>query len=515
VAQGRLTRASFAGLLVAGAAAEAAAPDVPFWLRAIDFAVGAALVLLSAWALPRDRPAALLGGVTAGLWFLGTLADADSARLSSLGATCVLAHRGPLLHLLLRAPDRALGAAGAAVASAGWAAAWVPVGAGGPATAAVAALATALLLLRARTAPADRRAAGWAAAACLLPLAALWAAAAAGASGTVLLLAVEAAVACSAAVAITAPAGTWSGRAAAPLVVDLPAFRGGASPITEQIAHALGDPDLEIRFALPHGDWITERGQVAGEPQAGNGRFVTRAGAPGGGAVALIHGAAAPVDRRLARAAAAAAALALDAARLDADVRARAADVRASRLRLLTAADRERRAIAERLERPLARLAGVRADLDGELLAELDAARADLDALGSGLYPAAVVHGRLPEELAELVSRSPVAAELRLVGELRSLPEELQAAIWFVCSEALANVARHAVASSARVEVGVRESAVSVAVSDDGRGGAKLERGLRGLEDRVEALGGSFRVESPRGGPTHVRATLPLRRARS
>jgi signal transduction histidine kinase len=95
----------------------------------------------------------------------------------------------------------------------------------------------------------------------------------------------------------------------------------------------------------------------------------------------------------------------------------------------------------------------------------------------------------------------------RLVLEL---VDQLQAATWFVCSEALANVARHSGASSARVEVALRGGELRVEVRDDGRGGAALERGLRGLEDRVEALGGAFWLESPRGGPTTVGAALPL-----
>jgi signal transduction histidine kinase len=484
---------------------------VPVTMRIADFAVGAALICLSAWALPRDRTAAVLGSATAVLWFLGTLADADDSQLSSLGAACVLAHRGPLVHMLLRAPDPTLRAFPLVLAAAAWIAGFLPVGVAGPATAAVAAAGGCVLLVGARKAPADRRAVARAAAGCLVVLAALWAAAARGASGNMLLLAVEAAVVVAAAVAITAAAGTWSGRAAI-VVVDLPAHRAGASPITERIAAALGDPDLEIRYALPDGGWIDERGHAASAPSSDDGPAVTHAAAPGGGSVALIHGAAAPVDRRLAEAAAAAAALALDAARLDADVRNRAADIRASRLRLLTAADGERRALAQRLERPLARLGRVRRDLggDGELLAQLDAARADLIALGSGLYPAAVTHGRLHEQLVELVERSPVEAKLVAQGDLRSLPEELQAAAWFVCSEALANIARHSGASSARVDVAVHASEMRIEVRDDGRGGAAPERGLRGLEDRVEALGGAFWLESPRGGPTTVGAALPV-----
>jgi signal transduction histidine kinase len=90
-----------------------------------------------------------------------------------------------------------------------------------------------------------------------------------------------------------------------------------------------------------------------------------------------------------------------------------------------------------------------------------------------------------------------------------ALPETLRAAVWFLCSEALANVARHARASRAAIIVAHSDGALEVEVSDDGRGGATLTRGLRGLADRVDALGGTFVVNSPAGGPTVIRVRLP------
>ena len=83
---------------------------------------------------------------------------------------------------------------------------------------------------------------------------------------------------------------------------------------------------------------------------------------------------------------------------------------------------------------------------------------------------------------------------------------------YFVCSEALANVAKYAGASQARVTVVASEHELRVRVGDDGVGGADARRGsgLRGLADRVEALGGRLRVESPRGGGTRVEAILPI-----
>ena len=83
--------------------------------------------------------------------------------------------------------------------------------------------------------------------------------------------------------------------------------------------------------------------------------------------------------------------------------------------------------------------------------------------------------------------------------------------MWFVCSESLANVAKHAPAARASVEVAVRNGTVTVTVADDGGGGADAGRGsgLRGLADRVEALGGRLVVDSPTGRGTKLLATLP------
>ena len=515
MAEGALSRwAAAAALLGAGAAAEAAAPAVADGLRIADFAAGATLGCLSAWLLGRNTSAALVGGAAAVAWFLGTLADADAGWAAAIGAASALAYRGPLVHLLLLAPrerlDRPLKRGTAASA---WAAGFLPSGVGGPATAVLAASGAAEQAAGSRRAPADSRRAMWATAGCLAALSALWAAAAAGAGGTGLLLLNDLAVAIAGAVALTAAGGLWARGRAGALVVDLGAQDLAHAPVTDRLARALADPDLEIRDALPSGRWVDERGHAVAAPDEHD--TVTRAAAPGGGEVALLHGGGMRADPRLVAAATAAAALALDSARLDADVRAQSAEVRASRRRLLTAADRERRTLAERLERsPLPRLRHVRQRLarsDAALTRELDAAMTELAALAHGLYPPGVALRRLPEALEEMAARSVVAAQLRLDGDLRALPDDVQAAIWFFCSEALANVARHSGATAAEIDVTAAAAGVVIEISDDGRGGATLERGLRGLSDRAEALGGVLTVDSPMGGPTAIRLELPVR----
>jgi signal transduction histidine kinase len=91
------------------------------------------------------------------------------------------------------------------------------------------------------------------------------------------------------------------------------------------------------------------------------------------------------------------------------------------------------------------------------------------------------------------------------------LAESLEVAAYYLVSESLANIGKHAEASSATIEVSRDNGVVLIEVVDDGIGGADTERGsgLRGLADRVEALGGRLRVWSPHGGGTRVRAEIP------
>jgi signal transduction histidine kinase len=109
-----------------------------------------------------------------------------------------------------------------------------------------------------------------------------------------------------------------------------------------------------------------------------------------------------------------------------------------------------------------------------------------------------------------LGQRSPVPVEIR--GRVGRLEEPAEAALFFVCSEALANVAKHAAASRVSIELQQVRGSVGVTIVDDGMGGAVPGRGsgLRGLADRLEALGGQLSLESPPGGGTQIHVELPL-----
>ena len=141
---------------------------------------------------------------------------------------------------------------------------------------------------------------------------------------------------------------------------------------------------------------------------------------------------------------------------------------------------------------------------------ELARAQAELVEFARGIHPRRLTEDGLPAALAELASRSGVPVELTVADGRFSEP--IEAAAYFVCSEGLANVGKYAQASRAGIEVARRDGILAVAVHDDGRGGATLDAGsgLRGLADRVEALGGRLSVKSPPGGGTVLSAELPV-----
>jgi signal transduction histidine kinase len=130
--------------------------------------------------------------------------------------------------------------------------------------------------------------------------------------------------------------------------------------------------------------------------------------------------------------------------------------------------------------------------------------------LARGIHPAVITERGLAVALDDLVSRAsiPVEAKIDLDGRL---PEVVELAAYYFVSESLTNAAKHARASSATVAVMKNASVLVVEVVDDGVGGASVDggSGLRGLHDRVEALGGRAQIWSPAGGGTRIRAEIP------
>jgi signal transduction histidine kinase len=293
------------------------------------------------------------------------------------------------------------------------------------------------------------------------------------------------------------------------------------------LARALHDPSLDLAYWLPDfGSYANLDGRPVVLPDHDE-RAVTRIERDGAPLAALLHDPAVLDEPELLDAVAATAGIALENARLQSDLRARVDELAESRARVLQAGQEER----QRLERNLhdgaqQRLVALSLDLgrlesefegDDRARARLEAAReqiavslAELRDLARGLHPAVVSAHGLEVALEELAARATVPVDLRVELEGR-LPELVEVAAYYVVSESLANVGKHASATSATVRVARDEGTVVVEVVDDGVGGADTElgSGLRGLADRVESLGGRLRIWTPSGGGTRVRAEVP------
>jgi signal transduction histidine kinase len=142
---------------------------------------------------------------------------------------------------------------------------------------------------------------------------------------------------------------------------------------------------------------------------------------------------------------------------------------------------------------------------------ELRQALDELRELARGIHPAILTDQGLGPAVDALAQRSPVPVEVDGLDDTTPLPAQVEAVAYFVVSEALTNVAKYASASHASVRVRRLNGHAVVEVRDDGVGGADASRGtgLRGLADRVAALDGQLRIDSPTGGGTVVRAYIP------
>jgi PAS domain S-box-containing protein len=214
--------------------------------------------------------------------------------------------------------------------------------------------------------------------------------------------------------------------------------------------------------------------------------------------------------------------------RLNDELHARLEELAASRARIVTAGDVERRRLERNLhdgaqQRLVALSLSLRvaqASVESDPAAaratladagdELALALAELRELARGLHPAVLSDRGLRAAVEMLAGRSPVPVEIVDIPDER-LPEPVEAAAYYLIAEALTNVAKYANASTVRVRVVATDEAVAVEVSDDGIGGADptTGSGLRGLADRVEALGGSLEAVSPPGAGTSLRAEIP------
>lgn len=212
--------------------------------------------------------------------------------------------------------------------------------------------------------------------------------------------------------------------------------------------------------------------------------------------------------------------------RLQREQQRRLMDLQGSRLRLLAAADRERARTSARLvrevlgplERAGTRLAQVQHDADPRVRealsvvrAELAAATRDVHQLVTGSPPASLGDGLLGPSLDELVCRVPGRLQVRHEAEA-SGDAEVETALFYVCSEAVANAVKHAPGASVVIDLRRTGESLLLVVSDEGPGGADVAgSGLLGLIDRVAAVGGRLSVDSPVGAGTRLTAVVPVR----
>jgi signal transduction histidine kinase len=310
------------------------------------------------------------------------------------------------------------------------------------------------------------------------------------------------------------------------LVVEL---RGDLAPgeLRDALARALGDPKLTLAYWLPHFESYADLDGRSHEVPSQDGRSTTLIGRDGAPVAALLHDPALDDEPELLDAVGAAAGIALENARLQAEIAARLEEVKGSRMRVIEAGQKERKRLERdlhdgaqqrlialslelrMLQRKLEDNPGARRQLEDaqrEITRSLD----ELRDIARGLHPAVLSAHGLAVALEQVAARATVPVDLTVDVDGR-LPEPVEVATYYVVTESLTNVGKHAQATAVSVSVFRAGENVVVEVVDNGLGGANTQRGsgIRGLADRVEALGGRLRVWTPRGGGTRVRAEIP------
>jgi signal transduction histidine kinase len=299
------------------------------------------------------------------------------------------------------------------------------------------------------------------------------------------------------------------------------------------LAEALGDPSLTVAFRRSEQDeFVDAGGRVVPPPVATPSRSVTAVRRDGAPLAVIVHDAALDVEPGLVSSAGGAALMMLENERLEADLRASAVDLRASRARLARAADAGRREIERDLhdgaQRRLVSLRLKLADAEahaasdddlrrslGELGADAEATLEELRSLARGVYPAVLVDHGLAHALTSVANRAPLPVRVEAAA-LGRLPPEIEATVYFCCLEAIQNAAKHA-GSGAAVTVSVRAHSGRVVfeVRDDGVGfdadAVPAGQGLTNLGDRVATVAGTVHIASSAGHGTTVCGDLPAR----
>lgn len=329
--------------------------------------------------------------------------------------------------------------------------------------------------------------------------------------------------------------GLWrlagSRSAVADLVADLGPDAASPAPLQAALRRALGDPTLVLLPWSPaSGGYVDDHERTAELPVGDGRRAVTRIERRGEPVAALVHDPALLEDPGLINGVVAAVRLTADNERLRDEVDRQLVEVAASRSRILDAGDAERR----RIERDLhdgaqqrlvtiglaLRLTEARlgTDADPQMRSDLMQAVKDLGEaidelrdLAQGIHPSILTEAGLAAALESLTDRAPVPVHLQ-VDLPGAVAPAIAATAYFAVAEALTNIAKHARAQTVEVLASSTAERVEIIVVDDGVGGASesaFGSGLRGIADRVAAVGGSMQVHSPVGGGTRLELSLP------
>ena len=300
------------------------------------------------------------------------------------------------------------------------------------------------------------------------------------------------------------------------LVIALGRGHGeGATAVEFALRDALDDPSLRIGYSSPDGTtYVDDRGR----PFELDGRATTTFINDGDRPLAVVtHDPDALDDPAEIESVTAAVRLACANMRMHAATRQGLAELGASRRRIVEAADAERdrleALVRDRVEPRLSNAAALIDELDvalaEDLRRELTAARRELHEFTRGLHPRVLIAEGLDAALRDI---PPVATlPTVVIAPHHRLPPAIEATIYFVCSEAVANIAKHAAATHVTIEVTSANGHVTVTVDDDGIGGADPTRGsgLQGIHDRVQAMNGRAEIRDQPNGGTRIRVTIP------
>ena len=324
-------------------------------------------------------------------------------------------------------------------------------------------------------------------------------------------------------------------RASGPLVALAVGLGRVPSPprLQAALAAALGDPDVRLVRPDPDGGpgWRAADGTATAAPSEDEHHAVTMLEHDGRPVAAIVHDPVLREDPALVGSVMAVLRLAVENERLDGELQAQLEEVRASRARLVVAAEDERRRIERDLHdgaqqrlvavtlaiqqaRQAASASASPDEVDARLTAaadELQGAIDDLRELARGIHPALLEDEGLPAAVTALARRAGLPVETRVELD-RRLPRLVEATAYFTVAEALTNATRHARATRAVVDIRVVGDRLEVVVEDDGVGGADPTQGtgLRGLADRLASVDGQLAIDSRAGGGTKLRAGIPL-----